>query len=96
MRAGPVLTACAVIVMALAQVSAYGIRTAEDANIGAGLLLLVVLALGLPWSGVYFLADGETISVGQAALLAGCAIVNAGLVYLFVRVRSNRTQRNTL
>lgn len=91
MRALSVLAAYAVVVLAVAQLGSSWVRSAEDASIGGGLLLLVVLVLGLPWSIAPYLSDAETASAAYAALLAGCAILNAVLTYGVFRWRQHRT-----
>ena len=83
----------AILAVLLAVVVA-GHGDAPDANIGAGLVLLPLIALGLPWSLLYFalpisLDDASTlvyvlVSVAPAAL-------NVVVVQLLLRWRRRRS-----
>ena len=86
-----VLLIYALAVSCLAAIGAILIETAEDASIGGGLLLGIVVLLGLPWSAAMFLiGDGLQGGVASAVVYALLAILNAVLVFGLVRAVSRR------
>jgi hypothetical protein len=58
-----------------------------DANIGAGLALLWLTALGLPWSGVAYAPDPDT---AWLAVALGTALLNLGIHALLWRLAGRR------
>jgi len=86
----------ALVVLGISLVAVYWLETAEDASIGGGLALLLVSALGLPWSiGVHALVEswaGDSAWVGGLAL-AGCAIGNGALGAWWASRRSRRSRQ---
>ncbi len=76
-----ILTVHGIVVLAflVLYVIATALHTGPDANIGAGLVGLVLLVLGLPWT-VPFLAGGTGPDGGLGLLLRlGPAVLNVAL-----------------
>ncbi len=74
LRHPAVLTHAAVLaVLVLLFVLAEGLHDTPDANIGAGLVGLVIGVLGLPWSLVYFVWTGTADESPGWAFVIICA-----------------------
>jgi hypothetical protein len=81
----------AILAVVLAVVT--GSHDTPDANIGAGLVLLPLIALGLPWSLLYFvlpieLDDASTLVYVLASIAP--AVLNIVVVQLVLRWRRRR------
>jgi hypothetical protein len=67
-------------------------ETSADANIGAGLALILVAGLGLPWSALLFM-DPEYFGlpeVGVVLILTACALLNVTIHASFMARRHKR------
>lgn len=71
----------AVVCAALAFAALMEWQPTPDANIGWGIVMLGVSALGLPWSALHLAGwvGPDITPVGQVALLASMAVLNLGL-----------------
>ncbi|VTR78564.1 hypothetical protein [Cellulomonas hominis] len=80
-RAPRLLLAHALVVLVLTVVLVVlALQPTQDANIGAGIALLVVLLFGLPWSGVLLALDPSTWPTALVLLTSlGAAWLNVGL-----------------
>jgi hypothetical protein len=88
-----ILHVALVAILAVVLAVVTGAHDSPDANIGAGLVLLPLIALGLPWSLLYFVLP---ISLDDASTLVyvlvsiAPAVLNIVVVQLVLRWRRRR------